>query len=110
MCTHQSPESMDKYQKELDVWFKENKWDYWEPFAILTRLMEETGEFARLVNHVHGPKKKKQEEVDQDMEEEIGDILYTLICFANSHTISLDKAIRKSFDKVMTRDKNRFTK
>ncbi len=42
------------------------------------------------------------------MEEEIGDIIYTLICFANSNNIDLDKAIRKSFDKVMERDKNRY--
>ena len=42
------------------------------------------------------------------MEEEIGDIIYTLICFANSNNIDLDKAIRKSSDKVMERDKNRY--
>lgn len=100
---------MNEYQKELDKWFKENKWDYWQPLAIVTRLFEEGGEFARLVNHVHGQKKKKAEEAAQDMEEEIGDIIYTLICYANSNNIDLDKAIRKSFDKVMKRDKNRFS-
>jgi NTP pyrophosphatase (non-canonical NTP hydrolase) len=29
-------------------------------------------------------------------------------CFANSNNIDLDKAIRKSFDKVMKRDEHRF--
>jgi len=101
---------MDKYQKELDSWFKTKNWPYWEPLAILARLMEETGEFARLVNHVYGPKKKKQDEVAQDMEEEIGDIIYTLICYANSQGLDLDKSIRRSFDKVMERDKDRFNK
>ncbi len=99
---------MDAYQKELDQWFQENKWEYWQPLSILARLMEECGEFARLVNHVHGQKKKKIEEVEQDIEEEIGDILYTIICYANSNNINLDKALRKSFDKVITRDKNRY--
>ena len=66
--------------------------------------------FARLVNHVYGPKKKKLEEVEQDMEEEIGDIIYTLICFANANNISLDSAIRKSLDKVVKRDAERFNK
>jgi NTP pyrophosphatase (non-canonical NTP hydrolase) len=42
------------------------------------------------------------------MEEELGDILYTLICFANKNNISLDKAIEKSFAKVMERDKDRY--
>jgi NTP pyrophosphatase (non-canonical NTP hydrolase) len=99
---------MDEYQKEVDTWFKQQGWAYWEPLAITTRLFEEGGEFARLVNHVYGPKKKKLDEKKQDMEEEIGDIIYTLICFANSHHISLDEAIRKSLDKVVTRDKDRF--
>ncbi|MDB5194982.1 MAG: hypothetical protein JWO84_166 [Parcubacteria group bacterium] len=101
---------MEDYQKEVDAWFKEQGWDYWEPLAITTRLFEEGGEFARLVNHVYGPKKKKLDEQKQDMEEEIGDIIYTLICFANSHDIKLDDAIRKSLDKVTSRDKDRYTK
>ncbi len=101
---------MNTYQKEVDSWFKEQKWAYWEPLAIVTRLFEEGGEFARLVNHVYGPKQKKITEHKQDMEEEIGDIIYTLICFANSHEIDLDQAIRKSIDKVVVRDKDRFTK
>ena len=99
---------MDNYQKEVDDWFKKEGWQYWEPLAITVQLFEEGGEFSRLVNHVYGPKKKKLNEHKQDMEEEIGDIIYTLICFANSHNISLDDAIRKSLDKVVTRDKNRF--
>lgn len=101
---------MDKYQKQIDKWFRENKWPYWSPHEILARLFEEGGEFARLVNHVYGPKKKKLSETKQDMEEEIGDIIYTLICFANSNDIDLDKSIQKSIDKVVTRDKDRFKK
>ncbi len=101
---------MQKYQQELDAWFKEKNWPYWTPHEIMVRLIEETGELARLVNHVFGPKKKKLSEVEQDLEEEIGDVIYTLICFANSNNIDLDKAIRKSFDKVVSRDKDRYTK
>jgi NTP pyrophosphatase (non-canonical NTP hydrolase) len=99
---------MDKYQKELDEWFKKAKWPYWTPHEILVRLMEETGELARIVNHLYGPKKKKDTEKEQDVEEEIGDIIYTLICYANANGISLDKSIRKSIDKVIIRDKDRF--
>jgi NTP pyrophosphatase (non-canonical NTP hydrolase) len=100
---------MEDYQKEVDAWFKEKGWPYWEPLAITARLFEEGGEFARLVNHVYGPKKKKLEEEAQDMEEEMGDIIYTLICFANAHGMSLDAAIRKSLDKVTKRDAERFS-
>jgi len=101
---------MENYQRQIDDWFKEQGWEYWEPLAIVARLFEEGGEFSRVVNHVYGPKKKKLDEHTQDMEEEIGDIIYTLICFANSHNINLDKAIQKSIDKVVVRDKDRFNK
>ncbi len=99
---------MKKFQEQVGLWFKEKGWQYWEPLAIMARLYEEGGELARLVNHIYGPKKKKLEEEKQNLEEEMGDIIYTLICFANSHDIDLDKAIQKSIDKVGTRDKDRF--
>lgn len=100
---------MKKYQDELDAYFRQNNWKYWSPLSILARLFEECGEFARLVNHVYGEKQKKKEETPQELEEEIGDILYTLICFANANGLDLDEAIRKSFDKVKKRDKDRFS-
>jgi NTP pyrophosphatase (non-canonical NTP hydrolase) len=100
--------TMQKYQQELDKWFKDNNWNYWTPHEILARLFEEGGELARAVNHTHGPKKRKSEEADQNIEEEIGDIIYTLMCYANSNGIDLDIAIRKSMDKVIKRDIDRF--
>ncbi|OGZ96517.1 MAG: hypothetical protein A2847_02510 [Candidatus Sungbacteria bacterium RIFCSPHIGHO2_01_FULL_50_25] len=101
---------MNQHQQTLDKWFKAKGWEYWSPLSILARLMEETGEFARLVNHLYGDKPKRDDEKEQDLEEEMGDILYTLMCFANSKGIDLDKAIQKTFDKVMSRDKDRYRK
>jgi NTP pyrophosphatase (non-canonical NTP hydrolase) len=99
---------MNKEQQALDTWFKEKNWPYWTPHEILARLMEETGEFARLVNHQYGPKKKKEGEGVQDFEDEMGDILYSLACFANTHNIDLDAALKRSLNKVQERDKDRF--
>ena len=99
---------MKKYQKELDDFFKKNGWKYWHSLAQFTRLVEETGELARILNHLYGEKPKKSTEAKQELEEEIGDVIYTLICLANSQKIDLDKAIRKSLDKVAKRDKKRY--
>jgi NTP pyrophosphatase (non-canonical NTP hydrolase) len=101
---------MNKFQQQIDGWFKERGWEYWTPHEIMTRLFEEGGELARLVNHLYGPKKKKDSETSQDLEGEIGDILYTLACFANSHNINLDKCFQKSIDKVKSRDRDRYNK
>ncbi len=61
-----------------------------------------------MINHLYGPKKKKSSESDQDLQEEVGDIIYTLICLANSLDFDLDQATQKSINKVITRDTNRF--
>ena len=99
---------MKKQQQDLDQWFKSEGWSYWKPHEILARLMEEVGEFVRLVNHTYGPKKKKEGEVAQNFNDEIGDILYTLACFANTHDIDLEEALKDSIAKVKDRDKGRF--
>ena len=99
-----------KYQKEVDDWFRKKDWDYWAPCEITTRLSEEVGEFAREVLHRYGPKKKRADQEKSDIEEEMGDIIYTLICFANANDLNLDRGIRRSLDTVTSRDKNRFNK
>jgi NTP pyrophosphatase (non-canonical NTP hydrolase) len=98
---------MNKEQKEINDWMTKIGWTYWSPHEILARVIEEVGEFARLVNHQYGPKKKKPEEAGQDFEDEIGDILYALACFANTHDIDLDTALARSHKKVVERDANR---
>lgn len=99
---------VNKQQAQIDRWFSEQKWPYWTAHEILARLVEEVGEFARLINHDFGPKPKKADEAPQDYEDEIGDILYALACFANAHDIDLDAALQRSVDKVESRDKDRF--
>ncbi len=91
---------MNTQQKELARIFKKQKFEYWPPLVILARLMEEVGEFARILNKVYGKKKSKRTEVAQDIEDEFGDVLYTLACFANANGLDLDRALQKSIDKV----------
>lgn len=99
---------MNQGQKDIDAWFKEKGWPYWQPHEILARTIEEVGEFARLINHAYGPKKKRVEEAEQDFADEIGDILYSLACFCNAHGIDMDEALKASHEKVLLRDKDRF--
>ena len=99
---------MNKGQKAIDEWFKEKGWPYWSPHEILARTVEETGELARLINHVYGPKKKKSDEDEQNFKDEIGDILYSLACFCSAHNIDMDEALMESHEKVVKRDKDRF--
>lgn len=101
---------LKKVQKEVDRWIKQYKIGYFKPHEILARLMEEVGEVAREINHQFGPKKKKSTEDKADLGEEMADIIFTLICLANSLNIDLDKSFKKVMDKCYGRDKERYEK
>ena len=100
--------SLNDFQREVDQWVDQFKIGYWQPHEILARLMEETGELAREVNCLYGPKKKKPEEQTREMGEEIGDIIFTLCCLANSKGINLDDAFKRVIEKHYQRDNARY--
>ncbi len=98
------------YQNEVDSWVKQFDPPYWKPHEILARLTEEVGELAREVNHIYGPKKKKSDEETRELADEIGDIIFTLICLANSHGMDLDEVMNRVLEKSRVRDKERYKK
>ena len=53
---------------------------------------------------------KKQSEDKKTIEEEVGDLLFVLICFANSLHIDLEEAHDRVMEKFNTRDKDRWTR
>jgi NTP pyrophosphatase (non-canonical NTP hydrolase) len=77
---------------------------YWPPLANLARLFEECGEVARVVNQLHGPKRRKADEAAPDAAEELGDALYVLLALANSLDVDLDAALRTVIAKYDHRD------
>ncbi|OHA88387.1 MAG: nucleotide pyrophosphohydrolase [Candidatus Zambryskibacteria bacterium RIFCSPHIGHO2_01_FULL_43_25] len=101
---------MNNLQKQVDDWVKQYKVEYFKPLEILARLTEEVGELARELNHIYGPKKKKSSEDKKEMADEMGDIIFTIICLANSHKVDLDDSFKKVMDKCYGRDKDRWEK
>ncbi|MFB4163395.1 nucleotide pyrophosphohydrolase [Alteribacillus sp. JSM 102045] len=102
--------TMQEMQKEVDLHISQYKEGYFSPLAMLARLSEETGELAREINHYYGEKPKKETETEKSLEQEMGDILFVLICFANSLHINLDEAFELVMEKFQTRDADRWTK
>lgn len=94
----------------MDDWVQQYTIGYFKPLEIMARLTEETGELAREVNHRFGPKKKKKAEEVKELGDEIGDIIFTLCCMANSLNIDLDECFKRVMDKVHGRDDNRWEK
>ena len=96
------------FQADVDVWIQQVGGGYWSPHANLARIAEEVGELARLLNHQYGPKPKKPGEQAQELGEELADIIFAVICLANSEGIDLQASLQQVLDKVWVRDRTRY--
>lgn len=97
-------------QQAVDEWIGQYKEGYFPPLTNVARLAEEVGELAREINHQFGEKTKKPEEPAGSVAMELADILFVVICLANSQRIDLDQAFEAMMRKVTTRDAARWTK
>ena len=100
--------SVDEMQKEVDEYISRFKVGYFSPEIQMLRMTEEIGELAREVNHVYGPKQKKDSEQLKSLKEELGDVFFVLISLANSLDIQLLEAFNLTMGKFNERDSNRF--
>jgi NTP pyrophosphatase (non-canonical NTP hydrolase) len=97
-------------QSTVEAWAA-RYWDgeYWPPLANLARLTEEVGEVARAINQSHGPKRIKADEAAAQLAEEMGDVLFVLVCLANSTNVDLQAAFDATLEKYRTRDESEGT-
>ena len=102
--------SLREAQQTVDRWIGQYKEGYFPPLTNLARLTEEVGELAREVNHRFGEKTKKPEEPEGSIAMELADILFVVMCLANSQGIDLDDAFAQTMRKVTSRDADRWTR
>ncbi len=100
--------SLRELQHEVDDWIQSWGGGYWAPMSNLARIVEEVGEVARLLNDQFGQKPKKGSEPAQDLGVELTDIMYAIICLANSQDIDLQASFERMMQKYRTRDKYRY--
>ncbi len=103
--------SLRETQQTVDRWIGQYKEGYFSPLTNVVRLTEEVGELAREINHRFGEKTKKQDEAEGSVAMELADILFVVVCIANSHNsqrIDLDQAFAAMMQKVETRDRERW--
>lgn len=102
--------TLKEIQKDVDDFIDQFNVGYFSPADQMLRMTEEIGELAREINHVYGPKQKKESEQIISLEEEMGDVLFVLVSLANSLDIQLDDAFRRTMEKLWNRDADRFEK
>ena len=93
-------------QEAVDGWIKTYGVRYFSELTNMAVLTEEVGELARVMARKYGDQSFKQGEKD-NLDEEVADILWVLICIANQTGVDLTDALRRSIDKKTSRDKDR---
>ena len=100
-------------QFEVDEWIKNIGVRYFNELTNLTILMEEVGELARIGARVYGEQsfKLKEDQLNalDHWKEELGDVLFVLICLANQTEVDLEKCFKENLIKKSNRDKIRHT-
>lgn len=94
-------------QQMVDDWIKTIGVSYFSELSQLAQLTEEVGEVARVINRTYGEQSSKKSDEDKKLADELADVLFTLICIANSTGIDLTDALDKNLAKKTKRDKKR---
>jgi NTP pyrophosphatase (non-canonical NTP hydrolase) len=95
-------------QKKVDEWIHQFEEGYWPPLAMFASLVEEVGELGREINNFERYKIKREMSTSE-LDVEIGDVLFSLICIANYFKIDMEDALLKTLEKYSKRDAKRWT-
>ncbi|HYK82634.1 MAG TPA: nucleotide pyrophosphohydrolase [Gemmatimonadales bacterium] len=102
--------SLRDAQQTVDRWIGQYTDGYFPPLANLARLTEEVGELARALTHHVGAKRPKPDEPAGSIALELADVLFVVVCLANSLGIDLDDAFAAMLGKLTARDAERWTR
>ncbi len=93
---------LKELQKQIKKW-TDQKGFKWSSYAEYCHLVEEVGELGEALTVQHGERQagsgNKGDANHSDMEEEIGDVLFSTIVIANRYKLDLEKV----FDKTIKR-------
>lgn len=106
--SHQKQQYFDtpfnKYFRVLDEIDKGKRYSQEYGSILILSLLEELGEMARAYLAEHGRKKSNiAAQLDETYQQELGDILLTILRFARIKKIDLDERIMYSLEKIRTR-------
>lgn len=101
--------TFEQVSERVDRYISQFREGYFPPLLMLARLTEEVGEVARVIAHQNGKTPKLGEEVG-DLELELADLLFVMVCMANERGVNLERGFERMMHKVETRDKDRWTR
>lgn len=103
--------TLTELQDQVDQWINGIGVRYFNELTNTVILSEEVGEFSSLMARAYGEQSFKNPEdknkLKENLESELGDILFVLSCLANQLDINLEAAIKKNLEKKTSRDRDR---
>ena len=99
--------TLEDVQQKVDQWIKKYGVRYFSELTNMAVLTEEVGELARVMARKFGDQSFKGNEKDLNLEEEIADVFFVLVCIANQTGVDLTNAFEKNIQKKTNRDAKR---
>src|SRR5690349_5555494 len=94
-------------QATVDQWIQDYGVRYFSELTNMAMLTEEVGEVARIIARQYGDQSFKPSDKDRQLDDELADVLFVLICLANQTGIDLEAALKRNLDKKTQRDATR---
>lgn len=98
--------TLKEAQETVDRWIKQYGVRYFSELTNMAVLTEEVGELARVMARKYGDQSFKPGEKD-NLNEELADILWVLLCIANQTGTDLTEAFARTLEKKTARDNKR---
>lgn len=103
--------TITELQSKVNQWIETHGVRYFDEMTNLGMLMEEVGEFSRLMTRNFGEQSfkpgKRPADIKKAIADEMADIIFVAVCLANQMDIDLDEAIDENLRKKTERDSDR---
>ena len=103
------PLTFEDASRQVDRYISQFREGYFPPLLMLARMTEELGEVARVISHHSGKTPKPGEDIG-DLEMELADLLFVMLCMANERGLDLERGFTRMMHKAQTRDADRWTR
>jgi NTP pyrophosphatase (non-canonical NTP hydrolase) len=94
-------------QQMVDEWIKTFGVRYFSELTNMAILTEEVGELARVIARKYGDQSSKPSDEKYNLDDEMADVLWVLLCLANQTGVNLTSAFEKNLQKKTERDSER---
>lgn len=99
--------TIQEAQQQVDQWIKTTGVRYFNELTNLGILMEEVGELSRIMVRKYGEQSFKESDLNRQLDDEMADVLWVLICLANQTGVDLAAALQRNMEKKTRRDAER---